>query len=58
MCHWLDDNTLSSNEGYNSILLTDLEFNFAVRDFLYPWHCFLIDFNDIRKYILKVVLRM
>ena len=33
----------------NSILLTGLEFNWMVMDFLCPWHWFLIDFNVIRN---------
>ena len=32
---------------YNSILITSLEFECAVRDFLYPWHWLLMDFNVI-----------
>ena len=36
---------------YISILLTGLEFNCTVRDFLCPWLWFLIDFNVIQNCI-------
>ena len=41
---------------YNSFLLNGLEFDFTVRDFLCPWHWFLINFNVIRNCIQKFVL--
>ena len=39
---------------YNSILLTGLEFNCMVRDFLCPRHWLLIDFSVIRNCVQKV----
>ena len=39
--------------AYNSVLLTGLEFNYTVRDYLCPCHWFLIDFNVIRNCIQK-----
>ena len=41
---------------YNSILLTGLEFNCTVRDFLCPLHWPLIDFDVIRNCVQKFVL--
>ena len=40
----------------SSILLAGLEFNFMVRDFLWPWHWFHIDFNVVQKCVQKFVL--
>ena len=34
---------------YNSVLLTGVEFNYTVRDFLCPWHWLVIDFSVIRN---------
>ena len=41
---------------YFSILLTGLEFNYAVRDLLCPWHWLLTNFNIIRSCAQKCLL--
>ena len=46
----------STNFRYNSVLLTSLEFNCTVRDYLCPWHWLRIDFSVIRNCIQKFVL--
>ena len=38
---------------HNSILLPGLEFNYRMRDFICPWHWFLIDCNAIRNCTYK-----
>ena len=42
--------------AYNSVLLTGLEFNYTVKDFLSPWLWVLIDINVIRNCAQKFVL--
>ena len=39
--------------AHNSILLTDLEFNYREKDFICPWHWLLIYCNAIRNCICK-----
>ena len=41
---------------YNSILLTGLEFNYMVYDFLCPSHWLLIDFCIVQNCVQKFVL--
>ena len=41
---------------FNTILLTNFDFNRTLQDFFRSWHWSLKNFNDIRNYLQKFVL--